>query len=138
MINNHNLVQLHQHISDIDYCLLSDDGPAKRPQEKSVFPVNSSLVTPTPADGATRLYQFLYGNYGTKIIFGVMTLNSFDEVQWLKTKPALVGLDFMHRDVVIRGISMKRRLTILEGLYQYTIILNYDLRQTIRNISRTY
>ena len=34
------------------------------------------------------------------IISGVMTLNSMDEVKWLKAntgkEPALLGLDFMH------------------------------------------
>jgi mannan endo-1,4-beta-mannosidase len=62
--------------------------------------VNATLVTPNPNVGAEKLYQFLYDNYKKKIISGVMTLNSFDETQWLKTntgkEPALIGLDFMH------------------------------------------
>jgi mannan endo-1,4-beta-mannosidase len=66
----------------------------------SHFPVNETLVTANPAEGAMRLYQFLYDNYGSKIISGTMTLNTFDETQWLKTntgkEPALIGLDFMH------------------------------------------
>jgi mannan endo-1,4-beta-mannosidase len=69
-------------------------------RERSHWPVNATLVTPNPNEGARRLYQFLYDTYGSKIISGVMTLNSFDETQWLKTntgkEPALVGLDFMH------------------------------------------
>lgn len=64
------------------------------------FTINKTLVTPNPIANASRLYQFLYDNYGRKVISGVMTLNSFDETNWLKTntgkEPALVGLDFMH------------------------------------------
>lgn len=63
---------------------------------------NRTLVTPNPTNGASRLYQFLYDNYGSKIITGVMTLNSMDEVDWLKTntgkEPALLGLDFLHNN----------------------------------------
>lgn len=65
-----------------------------------VLNINKTLVTPGPTDKTARLYQFLYDIYGKKIISGVMTLNSMDEVNWLKTntgkQPALVGLDFMH------------------------------------------
>jgi mannan endo-1,4-beta-mannosidase len=64
------------------------------------FPVSAELVTPEPSEGASRLYQFLYDNYGSKVISGVMTLDSFDETNWLKMntgkEPALIGLDFMH------------------------------------------
>ena len=64
------------------------------------FMINRNLVTSTPSNHATRLYQFLLDNYGRKIISGVMTLNSFDETDWLKSntgkEPALIGLDFMH------------------------------------------
>mgnify|MGYP003575154611 CR=1 FL=1 len=64
------------------------------------FNINSNLVTPNPSPEATRLYQFLRENYGKKIISGVMTLNSFDETNWLKAntgkEPAIIGLDFMH------------------------------------------
>lgn len=64
------------------------------------FNINPTLLTPEPTETAARLYQFLYDNYGKKIISGVMTLNSMDEVNWLKTntgkEPALLGLDFMH------------------------------------------
>lgn len=62
--------------------------------------INKTLVTPDPTDEAVKLYNFLFDNYGQKIISGVMTLGSMDEVNWLKTntgkEPALVGLDFMH------------------------------------------
>jgi len=62
--------------------------------------INKTLVTPNPSDEVVKLYNFLYDNYGQKIISGVMTLGSMDEVNWLKTntgkEPALVGLDFMH------------------------------------------
>lgn len=79
---------------NIDYVEFQPVGSADR------FTINKSLVTPSPMENASRLYQFLYDNYGRKIISGVMTLNSFDETNWLKTntgkEPALVGLDFMH------------------------------------------
>lgn len=77
--------------------------PQPQPQPQPVtsrFNINSGLVTPNPTKEAAALYQFLKDNYGNKIISGVMTLNSFDEVTWLKTntgkEPAIVGLDFMH------------------------------------------
>ncbi|MBW6537370.1 MAG: hypothetical protein K0B11_20345 [Mariniphaga sp.] len=64
------------------------------------FNINKSLVTPDPTENTARLYQFLYDNYGKKIISGAMTLNSMDEINWLKAntgkEPALIGLDFMH------------------------------------------
>jgi mannan endo-1,4-beta-mannosidase len=79
---------------DIDYIELQKVSSSGR------FAINPTLVTPDPNDGAARLYQFLYDHYGKKIISGVMTLNSFDETNWLKTnvgkEPALIGLDFMH------------------------------------------
>ncbi len=66
----------------------------------SRFNINQSLVTKTPTKEADALYQFLRNNYGKKIISGVMTLNSFDEVNWLKTntgkEPVIIGLDLMH------------------------------------------
>jgi mannan endo-1,4-beta-mannosidase len=62
--------------------------------------LNQSLVTPNPSAEAKALYKFLLDNYGKKTISGVMTLNSMDEVNWLKQntgkEPALVGIDFMH------------------------------------------
>jgi mannan endo-1,4-beta-mannosidase len=64
------------------------------------FNTNASLVTPNPSAQANNLYQFLKTNYSKKILSGVMTLASFDEVNWLKAntgkEPAIVGLDFMH------------------------------------------
>jgi mannan endo-1,4-beta-mannosidase len=66
-------------------------------RQKNHWPVNASLVTPGAADGAARLYQYLYDNYGSKIISGVY---SVEEVQWLKTntgkEPAVLGLDFIN------------------------------------------
>jgi mannan endo-1,4-beta-mannosidase len=63
------------------------------------FNVGENLVTPEPTENAARLYQFLLDHYGKKIISGAMTLNSMDEINWLKSKtgkePALIGLDFM-------------------------------------------
>jgi beta-mannanase len=64
------------------------------------FNINKTLVTPEPTDKTAKLYQFLYDNYGKKIISGAMTLQSMDEINWLKSntgkEPALIGLDFMH------------------------------------------
>jgi mannan endo-1,4-beta-mannosidase len=66
----------------------------------SSFNINATLVTPNPTFEANKLYQFLRDSYGKKIISGVMTLNSFDETDWLLQntgkQPAIVGLDFMH------------------------------------------
>lgn len=63
------------------------------------FNLNQTLVTPNPSVEAVKLYQFLLDNYGKKIISGAMTLNSFDESNWLKQQtgkePALLGIDFM-------------------------------------------
>lgn len=70
------------------------------PTVPAQFNLNSTLVTPNATREATALYSFLRDNYGKKILSGVMTLNSFDETNWLKTntgkEPAIVGLDFMH------------------------------------------
>src|SRR5215210_6115698 len=64
------------------------------------FNINTTLVTPNPTKEATAVYNFLRDNYGKKVLSGVMTLNSFDETNWLKTntgkEPAIIGLDFMH------------------------------------------
>lgn len=60
------------------------------------FNINKTLVTPNPTSEAAKLYQFLYDNYGKKIISGVMDM---PESNWLKTNtgksPALVGFDFL-------------------------------------------
>lgn len=64
------------------------------------YNINATLVTPNPTYEANALYQFLRNNYGKKVLSGVMTLNSFDETDWLKAntgkEPAIIGLDFMH------------------------------------------
>lgn len=64
------------------------------------FNLNQTLVTPNPTPEASALYDFLLDNYGDRIISGAMTLNSFDESDWLKEntgkEPALLGIDFMH------------------------------------------
>ncbi|MBC7388203.1 MAG: T9SS type A sorting domain-containing protein [Opitutaceae bacterium] len=66
----------------------------------SRFNVNKTLVTPNPTKEAACLYQFLYDNYGKKILSGVMTLNSFDESNFLKQntgkEPVVLGIDFLH------------------------------------------
>src|SRR5689334_1074021 len=70
------------------------------PPPTNRFNINASLVTPNATTEATALYKFLKDNYGKNILSGVMTLNSFDETNWLKTntgkEPAIIGLDFMH------------------------------------------
>lgn len=64
------------------------------------FITNANLVNPAPSEEAKNLYQFFRDTYGKKVISGVMTLNSFDETNWLKAntgkEPAIIGLDFMH------------------------------------------
>lgn len=71
-----------------------------KPEAPARFNITPKLVNSNATKEADNLYQFLRLNYGKKIISGVMTLNSFDETNWLKTntgkEPAIVGLDFMH------------------------------------------
>lgn len=66
----------------------------------SRFNINESLVTANATKEAVAVYRFLRDNYGKKILSGVMTLQSFDETDWLKAntgkEPAIIGLDFMH------------------------------------------
>ncbi|MBF9254016.1 T9SS type A sorting domain-containing protein [Pontibacter sp. 172403-2] len=79
---------------NIDYLEVKEVDGANR------FHLNQTLITPNPTPEAKALYDFLLDNYGEKIISGVMTLKSMDEVNWLKQntgkEPALLGLDFMH------------------------------------------
>lgn len=79
---------------NIDFILLEKVNPLP------AVNINTQLISPDPMDETSRLYRFLYDNYGKKIISGVMTLNSMDEVNWVKAntgkEPALIGLDFMH------------------------------------------
>src|SRR5215203_4389691 len=74
--------------------------PPPPPPVVARFNINAALVTPSPTKETKAVYDFLKENYGKKILSGVMTLNSFDETEWLKTntgkEPAIVGLDFMH------------------------------------------
>ena len=75
---------------NIDYIEFEKVDPASR------FNINEALVTPNPTTETAKLYQFLYDNYGKKIISGVMDMA---ESNWLKINtgksPALVGLDFL-------------------------------------------
>lgn len=68
-------------------------------EQSERFKINKSLVTPNATPQAQKLYDFLYDNYGEKIISGVMTHRSMDEILWLQSKtgkkPALIGLDFL-------------------------------------------
>lgn len=79
---------------NIDYIELNSVDPSSR------FNLTDTLVTPNPIPEASNLFKFLLNNYGNKIISGVMTLNSFDESNWLLQntgkEPALLGLDLMH------------------------------------------
>lgn len=72
------------------------------PVAAPVYNINQSLVTPNATTEAKCLYQFLKDNYGKKIVSGVMTLYTNDEVKWLKDnvgkEPALVGIDFLFTD----------------------------------------
>ncbi len=74
--------------------------PAPPPPVTNRFDINPALVNSHPTKEAAALYAFLRENYGKKIISGVMTLNSFDETEWLRLntgkEPAIIGLDFMH------------------------------------------
>ncbi|WP_207531839.1 glycosyl hydrolase [Desertivirga arenae] len=78
----------------IDFLKLEAIDPSSR------FNINTSLVTQGASIQANKVYQFLRDNYGKKILSGVMTLNSFDETNWLKQntgkEPAIMGVDFMH------------------------------------------
>lgn len=80
---------------NIDYIELEEVAGAR-------FNLTQTLSTPNPTDEAACLYNYLLQNYGQKIISGVMTLNSFDETNKLKTQtgkePGLMGLDFMHNN----------------------------------------
>lgn len=79
---------------------ITEPPPPPPPPPPPRFNINANLVTPSASAEAVRLYNFLKENYSKKILSGVMTLNSFDETNWLKTntgkEPAIVGLDFMH------------------------------------------
>jgi mannan endo-1,4-beta-mannosidase len=78
---------------NIDFIEFVQVDPATR------FATNKTLVTPDPMDETVRLYQFLYDNYGKKIISGV---SNVEEADWLKANtgksPALVGLDYLFCD----------------------------------------
>ncbi len=64
------------------------------------FNLSETLVNPSSTENTRKLYQFLRDNFRKKIISGVMTLESFDETNWIKQQtgkePALTGIDFMH------------------------------------------
>lgn len=85
---------------NIDYIELTELNPADK------FNINTSLNHPNPSPEANCLYQFLRKNYNNKIISGVMTLNSFDDANWLKTnigkEPVVLGIDFLQTN---RGYS---------------------------------
>ena len=64
------------------------------------FNLTEELVISDASKNTKALYRFLLDNFQKKNISGVMTLNSFDETNWLKQQtgkePALVGIDFLH------------------------------------------
>jgi len=65
----------------------------------SLFNINPNLCNSNPSNEAKCLYDFLISNYNKNLISGVMTLNSFDDSNWLKTnigkEPVVLGIDFM-------------------------------------------
>lgn len=99
---------------NIDYLEFEKVDPPVKPS------INKTLVTHDPTNEAIRLYNFLLDNYGKKIISGVMTLGSMDEVSWLKTntgkEPALVGIDFMHTN---RGYTWYNNLEPVNDAQKY-------------------
>lgn len=79
---------------NIDYIEFTTVDPSER------FNVQKTLVTPNPSDHTQKLYQFIYDNYGKKIISGAMNdSKSLNEVQWLKNntgkEPVIAGIDFL-------------------------------------------
>jgi|HigsolmetaAR201D_1030396.scaffolds.fasta_scaffold01539_10 Beta-mannanase len=64
------------------------------------YDLDTNLVTPNSLPEAQQLYRYFRSVYGNKILSSVMTLGSFDEINWLKNntgkEPAIIGLDFMH------------------------------------------
>lgn len=78
---------------NVDYIEMEEAAPP-------LFNITDTLVTKNASLEAKCLYKFLKESYGKKIISGVMTLNIFEETDWLKTntgkEPGLMGLDFMH------------------------------------------
>lgn len=78
---------------NIDYILFETTDPNNR------FLINNELVTPNADDHTKKLYQFLYDNYGKKIISGVHAGKNLEEINWLKQQtgkePALAGFDFL-------------------------------------------
>lgn len=79
---------------NIDYIEFVAIDPADR------FKTSQTLVNSNASKEAKSLYQFLLDNYTHKIISGVMTLDSFDESNWLKQntgkEPVVLGVDLMH------------------------------------------
>lgn len=79
----------------VDYILIEKDNSVAVD-----FNISGELVTVDASKNTKSLYRFLLDNFQEKIISGVMTLNSFDETNWLKQQtgkePALVGIDFLH------------------------------------------
>jgi mannan endo-1,4-beta-mannosidase len=71
-------------------CTKADPPPAAEPL----------LVSPDASREARAVFAFLREQYGKKMLSGVMTLNSFDEVKRVQAisgkTPAVVGMDFMH------------------------------------------
>lgn len=106
--------------------------------------ISKDLVTPSPSDGARRLYQFLYDNYGRRIISGVMTLNSFDETEWLRTntgkEPALVGLDFMHSGRGYNWYNDRQPIIDAKAYYERNGIpaMCWHWRDPLRNTEEFY
>jgi len=108
------------------------------------FNINTKLVIPNPSPEANKLYQFLRENYGKKILSGVMTLNSFDETNWLKAntgkEPAIIGLDFMHCN---RGYSWYDDKTPIKDAKSYWLrngipVMVWHWRDPLRTTEEFY
>ncbi|WP_224994380.1 glycosyl hydrolase [Cesiribacter sp. SM1] len=123
---------------NIDYIELEKVAASDR------FNLNQTLVTPNPTPEATALYNFLLDNYGDKIISGVMTLSSMDEVNWLKQntgkEPALVGLDFMHSGRAYNWYNDKEPIQDAKACYDRNGIpaLMWHWRDPLRTTEEFY
>ncbi len=122
----------------IDYLELEYVSPAGK------FNINTTLVNINPTQEAGCLYQFLYDNYTKKILSGVMTLNSFDESNWLKTntgkEPVVLGLDLMHTN---RGYTWYDNQTPVNDAKAWSAkngipIISWHWRDPLRNSENFY
>ncbi|QBN19500.1 glycosyl hydrolase [Flavobacterium nackdongense] len=80
----------------IDYLKINRDVVGPVP-----FAIAPALVTPAPSSQASKMYNFLKDNFGTKTISATMANHStnIDEAIWVNSQtgkwPAMVGFDFI-------------------------------------------